>query len=337
MKDSQYRATRKDVIPLVEVTRSGVIECTHRGSIAIVENGSLVDSLGDPTVVTPMRSTAKPFQVLALLEAGGIEEFGLTLDEIAVMVSSHNGEPRHVQTVRNLLHKAGLDESSLHCGTHPAYFAWITRDVFRETGSDVRPVHNNCSGKHAGMLLLGNLLGTSLDSYWELGHPIQQTVLTKVAQVLGKPTEALSVGVDGCGVPTYNVTLTELAKMYCMLTIADPSASSDTLGVVQKAMMAEPFMVAGSDRLDTDLMKLGSFIGKVGSQGIYCIGVCPAKIAIAIKIESGSEEAGECAAVEILRKLGFLTTDALSSLEKYWQRPVETLTGRIVGQYRAIF
>ena len=148
---------------------------------------------------------------------------------------------------------------------------------------------------------------------------------------------SISVGVDGCGVPTYNESLTQLAKTYCKLAMANPADGSDKLGTVQKAMMSEPFMVAGSDRLDTELMQVAPFVAKVGSQGIYCVGVPVKQLAIAIKIESGSEEAGECAAVELLRKMGLLEREALYALEKYWHRPVVTCTERTVGRYQAVF
>ena len=331
------RQSKTEPVPLVEVTRSGVVECRHRGSIAVIEKGKLVDCIGDPHVVTPERSTAKPFQILALLKRGGIEAFRLELDEIAVMVSSHNGEPQHVSTVRRILKKGGIDESKLRCGTHSPFFFWLTEAIFRESGRGPQPIHNNCSGKHAGMLLLGKLLGVSLDAYWRLEHPIQQAILSEVAQSVEVSPSSLSTGIDGCGVPSFNIRLDQLAGAYCKLALADASDSSDKLGIVQRAMMAHPFMVAGSMRLDTDLMQLKPLIAKAGAQAVYCLAIPAYQMGIAIKIESGSEDASECVAVEILRKLGVLTGKDAEALEKYWHRPVVNCTGTVVGRYRPIF
>ncbi|MBM3175192.1 MAG: asparaginase [Chloroflexi bacterium] len=332
-----YRTSKTEPVPLVEVTRSGIVECRHRGSIAIVGRGKLVDYIGDPHFMTPERSTAKPFQILALLKGGGIEAFGLGLDEIAVMVSSHNGEPQHVGTVRRILKKGGIDERKLGCGTHPPFFFWLTEAIFRENAQGPQPIHNNCSGKHAGMLLLGKLLRVSLDEYWRLEHPIQQAILDEVAQSVEVSPSSISTGIDGCGVPTFNVQLDQLAGAYCKLALADDSDDSDKLGIVKRAMMAHPFMVAGSMRLDTDLMELKPLIAKAGAQAVYCLAIPSCKMGIAVKIESGSEEASECVAVEILNKIGVLTGKDLEVLEKYWHRPVLSCTGTVVGQYRPIF
>ena len=327
----------KQSIPLVEVRRSGVVECVHRGSIAIVENGKLIGSIGNPYTVTPERSTAKPFQILSLLKNGGIDAFCLELEEIAVMVSSHNGEDRHVQTVRNILKKACIDEHRLACGIHPPFFFSITESLFWHTCSGPRPIHNNCSGKHAGMLLLGKLLGKSLESYWRLDHPIQQTILAEVAESLELNPSQLKTGIDGCGVPTYFVRLDQLAGAYCKLASSMYSEEFNMLGIVKDAMLTHPFMVAGTSRLDTDLMTNLPIIGKAGAQAVYCLAIPSKCIGISIKVESGCEDASETVAVEILRQLGLVADQELAALEKYWHRPILTCTGQIVGHYQPIF
>ena len=141
-----------ETMPLVEVTRSGYVESRHRGTIVVVQDGKIVDSIGDPQMVVSERSTAKPFQLLPLLNNGGLEQFKLKFNEIAIMVSSHNGETGHVATVRDILSKGGFSENDLKCGTHPPFHFWITEKIFEETGSGPQSIHNNCSGKHAGKL-----------------------------------------------------------------------------------------------------------------------------------------------------------------------------------------
>lgn len=329
------RTRSSEPVPLVDVIRSGTVECRHRGSVAVCENGRLVETLGNAATVTPMRSTAKPFQILGLIDQGGRERFNLSYTDMAVMVSSHNGEPQHVDAVRNILSKAGFDESALACGIHSAYFPWITDLIYRETGHGVRPIHNNCSGKHAGMLLFCRLLDVPTHGYWRLEHDVQQKILSNVAGAVGIAPTSLSIGVDGCGVPTYNVTLEQLATAYCKLALA--SSEESALGVVYQSMSQAPFMVAGTDRLDTDLMKSESLVAKVGSDGIFCIALPSRQLGIAIKMESGSEEAAGCVTVELLRQFGCLSADSINVLDKYLHRPIETCTGQVVGHYETIF
>ena len=61
------------------------------------------------------------------------------------------GEPEHVALVRSLMEKAGIDPSWLRCGVHPP-FDRQTREAMVGRGEEPSVLHNNCSGKHAGML-----------------------------------------------------------------------------------------------------------------------------------------------------------------------------------------
>lgn len=323
-------------VPLIEITRSGVVEEIHNGSIVVVKDNQIIYSVGNANVITPMRSTAKPFQLLSLIKNDGKKIFGLSDAEIALMVSSHNGEKKHLRILKDLLAKANIDETLINCGVHPAYFEWITEEVIRETGKNVTRLHNNCSGKHIGMLLLSKLLGYDYDGYWQETHPVQQMILKDISTLLGRDVSTISIGIDGCGVPTYNISLEELAKLYYKIAVSNMSDEDDALGVIANAMISENFMVAGSDRLDTDLMKLGKYVGKVGSQGIFCISIPLENVGIAIKVESGSENAAESVAVEVLNQLGMISGDDLQSLEKYWHRAIFTCTNIQVGNYTPV-
>ena len=324
-------------IPLVEVTRSGVVECRHRGSIAVVQDGRLVDAVGDPSTITPARSTAKPFQLLALIEQGGVHAFSLSLPEIAVLASSHNAEAEQISTLRGILRKSGLDEADLRCGTPAPFSPGIAAAAARDTGGTPRPIHHNCSGNHIGMLLLGTLLHLPLAEYGLVDHPIQQEILHEIALLLHTPATAISTGIDGCGVPTYNLRLDALATLYGRLAVADSSPASSALGLVQSAMMAHPFMVAGSGRVDTALMHAAPLLAKAGALGVHGLAIPSQRLGIAIKIESGAEEVSGCVAIEYLRKIGVLSDAVMPSLLPYWRRPVTNGLGQTVGEYHAIF
>lgn len=186
------------------------------------------------------------------------------------------------------------------------------------------------------MLLLSKLLGYDYDGYWQETHPVQQVILKDISTLMGRDVSTISIGIDGCGVPTYNISLEELAKLYYKIAVSNMSDEDDALGVIANAMISENYMVAGSDRLDTDLMKLGKYVGKVGSQGIFCISIPLENVGIAIKVESGSENAAESVAVEVLNQLGMISGEDLQSLEKYWHRAIFTCTNIQVGNYAPV-
>src|SRR5579872_3907849 len=105
--------------PLANVYRGDLIESFHTGSIAVVDSlGRLLAFAGDPSRAACLRSAAKPFQAMPLLEYGGRDEYDLSGAEIALTCASHGGEPVHVSTAAALLRKGGFDEEDLLCGAH---------------------------------------------------------------------------------------------------------------------------------------------------------------------------------------------------------------------------
>jgi L-asparaginase II len=193
--------------PMVEVTRGERVESLHRGAIAVVDaRGHLVGSWGNPAEPVYLRSSAKPFQALALVCSGAADAFGITEEELAVVCGSHSGEPHHVQLVRSVLQKAGLDESALRCGIHPPFDPGVRR-ALALAGEEPNPLHNNCSGKHAGMLAAARHLGLSTADYVEPEHDIQIAIRGLLAFLAGLETEEVGVAVDGCAVPTFHVPL----------------------------------------------------------------------------------------------------------------------------------
>src|SRR5918911_4219839 len=144
---------------LVEVTRGEIVESRHRGHIVAVDGaGNLIAQLGVPETLTYLRSSAKPFQAIPLVESGAADRFGFTEKEIALACGSHYGEAIHTETVASMLSKIGLDASALQCGAHEPLNPEAAR-VLRERGEPPTALHNNCSGKHSGMLALAVHLG----------------------------------------------------------------------------------------------------------------------------------------------------------------------------------
>src|SRR5205823_4021793 len=173
---------------LALVTRGGRLESQHRGDVAVVdEEGQTIAAAGDPRRRIYLRSAAKPFQAMPLLEGGGEQAFGLTSDDIALMCASHGGEPRHVRVARRLLELAGASVDDLRCGSQLPMHEASARALLAR-GERPGPLHNNCSGKHAGILLACRLLGLPLRGYTDPEHAIQREILARVAAFCEVPS-----------------------------------------------------------------------------------------------------------------------------------------------------
>jgi L-asparaginase II len=335
--------------PLVEVWRGGIVESRHRGHVVACDgDGKIVARLGEPEVVTYLRSSGKPFQALPLVASGAADRFGFTPPEIAIACGSHSGEPVHEATVAGMLEKIGLDESALKCGAHEPFSPEATAEL-RRRGEKPRVLQNNCSGKHAGMLALALHLGAPTETYDEPDNPVQQSILRAVAQFSGVAASQIVEGTDGCGVPVFGLSIRAMALMYARL-VAPPSdfdeMTRDAAARIVAAMIGSPEMVGGTrERLDTELMRVarGGIISKIGAEGVYTVGVLPSKrfprgLGLALKIEDGEDRrARPTVVIESLRQLDALDADALERLTPYSSFAIRNHRGDRVGEVRAAF
>ncbi len=332
-------------VPMVKVTRGDSVESVHYGAAAVVDcRGRLVTSVGSPEASAFLRSAAKPFQALPLVASGAAERFGIRPRELAVIIASHNAEKPHLDAVRSILKKSGFKESDLQCGAHAPYYRPAALDLSR-SGKKPTPLHNNCSGKHAGMLALARFLGAPARSYLSPGHPVQQAILEVLSRFTGAPEGAVLRGTDGCSAPTFALSLRELALGYARLldphfgTPEERGAADRVVG----AMRAHPQMVAGTGRLCTALMRAidRSFIAKIGAEGLYGMAyrVDGRGVGIALKISDGNgERARTTAAVELLVQIGLLGREGADRILSAHSLPrVRNARGRVVGRVAPLF
>ena len=335
---------------LVEVRRGSITESWHRGHVIAIEpDGNVVAHLGAPqTTVTFLRSSAKPFQALPLLTSGAADRFDFTDREIAIACASHNGEPIHTALVTSMLEKIGLGPEALRCGVHEPYGAEAAR-VLRERGEAPNVLHNNCSGKHAGMLALALHLGAPIETYNRAENPVQLAVGKAVAQFTGVPVEDMAVAVDGCAVPVFGMTIKTMALAYARLVSPPLSFDNATRRACERivhVMSSYPELIGGtSDRLDTEIMRAapGRLISKVGAEGVYTAGIKPCEewprgLGVALKIEDGDDRrARPTVVVESLRQLGVLKDESLEAVARYAFFPVLNRPGDVVGEIVAKF
>lgn len=320
---------------VVEVWRGAMVESRHRLSIAVAgADGRLRATAGDPELAVFARSAVKPFQALPLVEDGVVDRFGLTEAELALCCGSHNAEERHVEAARSILAKVGAREELLACGPHPPMGAAAAR-ALAERGVEPGRIHNNCSGKHAGMLALARAHGWPLPGYERPEHPVQRRVLEELARWTEVPAEDIPFAIDGCGVPTFGLALSALARAFARLAAA-ARAGDEAPSRIVGAMVRNPEYVAGTGRLCTDLMRVagGRVFAKVGAEGVYCAGVPGAELGIALKAEDGATRASEPALLAVLAALGVLSDDDLAALEPYVVPLVRNTRGEEVGAIR---
>ena len=325
---------------LARVWRGDRVESVHRGSVAVVdEDGRLIAGAGAPRGGIYLRSAAKPFQAMPLLEAGGEKAFRLGGDEIALLCASHGGEPRHVRGTERILRRGGFSAADLACGAHPPMHEPSARALIA-AGERPTALHNNCSGKHAGLLLACRLYGFAPVGYWKPGHPLQRLIRKRVGDFCGVPVSRVGFAVDGCSLPVFHLPLARLAFGYARLVAPPRPGESPDPAVKRRlcaAMWDSPGMVAGRGRFTTEFLEAGRsrWIGKEGAEGVYAIGLAARKgekaLGIALKLEDGSTRARDAVALDVLARLDRLPGSARRILARHLSPVLHNVRGLVVG------
>jgi L-asparaginase II len=284
---------------VVEVLRGNLVEARHRVHAVAVQDGEVVTSVGDPMLITHMRSAAKPIQAVPVVRARP----DLDSREIAIACASHLARPEQLDAVRSLLAKAAASEDDLECGPDP------TR------------VEHNCSGKHAGFIALCKAEGWPVEDYRLLAHPCQQAMRDELSVAAMVDADGIETAVDGCGVVTFALPLARMALAFSRLVVMDGARS------IVEAMRAHPELIGGPGLVDTELMLLHpGWIAKYGAEGVLCA-ASPEGLGVAVKIDDGGRRAVRTAAAGFLQRLG-LETGALGLV------PVTNSRGEVVGELR---
>ena len=320
---------------LVEATRGNLVETRHRVSVAVVDgDGRLLAGAGDPELLTWWRSAAKPFQALPLIQDGVAEALQLDDEELAVAVASHSSEPRHLAVVERFMAKADVTESDLACGPHQALSADVARAVARGAAT-FTPMWSNCSGKHTGMLALARHHGWPTTGYHTAGHPVQERIGAEIAHWSGVERSQIEIAVDGCTAVCFGLPLQRMALAYARLAGSDAPAAIRILG----AMMAHPFLVAGTGRLCTDLMLAWPqrVVAKVGADGVYSAALPTLGLGLSLKVEDGDSAASAVALLEVLRQVLARYGDGgdqLQGLAHHARPPLRNTRGAVTGELR---
>jgi len=322
----------------VQVTRGDLVESRHNVSIAVADSsGRLVAWSGEPQLVTFWRSAAKFFQAVPLVSDGAADAFGIGDEELALACASHNGEARHAELARTLLGRSGATETDLVCGPHSSLAEPVAK-AMAARGEQPTRAHNNCSGKHAGMIAVGRHAGWGSDGYQVPSHQVQRRCLHEVARWTGIHVDGIPHGTDGCGVPSFALPLAAMATAYARLGAAVagddvPAVPADSLAAARRlvaAVRAHPFLLAGTARLDTELLEAtrGRVIAKVGAEGVYSATIPDMRLGLALKVEDGATRAATPALLTLLDQIA---PGAVPDLTEHRVPGVKNTLGQMVG------
>jgi L-asparaginase II len=323
----------------IDVFRGDLIESRHQVSIAVMRaDGTVFGSSGDPDLVAFCRSCAKPFQAIGMVEGGAADAYGFGADALALACASHNAEERHVTLARSMLAASGADESDLVCGPHSSLNDDVAKAMAARGETPTR-AHNNCSGKHAGMIAFARHHGWGSEGYAQPAHAVQRRCLAEVARWAGLPEASVPHATDGCGVPSFALPLRSMALAWARLGAAAdgdalPGIAPETRRAAARlvtAMRAHPFLVAGTARLDTELLAAcqGRIVPKVGAEGVYCAALPDLRLGLALKVEDG---ATRCLGPALLGLLDILAPGVLPALESHRRPPILNTLGKAVGR-----
>jgi len=320
---------------LVEVTRGDAVESRHRGAIAVVTaTGEVVRSWGRADAPVLPRSAIKALQALALVETGAADHFNVSGPELAIACSSHSAEPEHLQMVEKWLRRLGLQAADLECGAKGSMEEKANEERIRADQPLTR-IHNTCSGKHAGFLSTAAHMGEPTAGYIGADHPIQKRVLDIVQEMADVDLADAPRGRDGCGIPVIAMPLSAMALGFAKMAAPGVLAPERARAArrLTAAIEANPLMIAGHGRFDTDMITAstggpkGPARVKTGAEGVHG-GILPGLgLGIALKIDDGAKRAAEVAMAGVLNILGVY--------EKPFQPVVVNAMDEAVGVIRA--
>jgi len=317
-------------VPMAELWRGGRLESQHRGHAVVCDAaGAVIEAWGNPGAVIYPRSSCKMIQALPLLESGA--GAGLTGRQLALACASHQGAGLHVGAVRDWLADLGMSEADLRCGAHEPSDI-IERDRLIRAGERPCQLHNNCSGKHAGFVMLNRHLGGDAD-YVDPAHPVQRAARTAFEEVTGEDSPGF--GIDGCSAPNFATSVEGLARAMSRFAVAEEtSARGHAMVRLRAAMAAHPEMVAGSGRACTELMEAMDGVAiKTGAEAVFVAILPRQKLGIALKIADGGTRAAEAAIVALLARAGALDSGHPAA-QKRLGAPLRNWRGFEVGEMR---
>ena len=325
---------------LAEAVRGNWVENRHRGAFIIVDaDGAVIASGGDVERPIFPRSAVKSMQALAIFDRHAADRFHHSAEELALACASHHGEDEHVSNVAHFLDRMGLSVADLECGAHmPTNNK--AREALRLAGAEPSPLHNNCSGKHSGMLSVALAMGVPTQGYVTREHDVQKAVRAAVEYVIGEDLTEDRCGTDGCSIPTWAAPLRAWALGFARMSTGKGLDAGHAAGAQKlfDAATSHPHLVAGTGHLDTLVMEAfkGRLMQKGGAEGVQCGAIRDKGWGYALKCEDGNMQASHVMVAALLLKYADPDANQRAVLEQFVRQPTHNVRGTVVGEMRAV-
>jgi L-asparaginase II len=321
----------------VHVTRGNLSESVHSVDALVLDSkGELVAGFGNyEKVLTYPRSTIKMIQALYFVESGAFASYGLSAAHLSLACASHNGQKEHTELVLSWLDKIQLQESDLVCGPHIPYDERTAIELIRKDQQPSRR-HNNCSGKHSGILSALKKEKIDFHHYGSYDHPLQKKFRQILTETSGQRMDQVPWGMDGCGIPTYAMTLTGMAKCLSFLNLNQPAHQDrhSALKIIRESVLAEPFYIGGTNDFCSDLLAAsnGRFIMKAGAEGVYAGVFLEQGYSFALKVRDGNSRASRVAVAKLLLAFQGLTESEFVKLSRHTEPLLKNYNGETIGK-----
>ena len=307
------------------VTRGNAEESLHRVHALVIKSGGAVEAKwGNSDLSLFPRSAIKIIQAVPIVQKKLHEKYALDSADLALACASHHGEAYHTERVSAWLQKLSLQEKDLECGVHAPYDEETFHKMLRAGGAPSQ-IHNNCSGKHCGLMTQALELDRSVAGYTNFDHPVQEEL--RVVQERFFSIKMQKWGIDGCGIPTYSIPLLNLGLG--LAKIANPkelnAADADAVKILQESILENPTYIGGRRSFCTEVIQKtkGRVIAKVGAEGVYGAWIPEQGVGIALKCEDGGTRAAKAVLYKILESFGMSFENEVGSVKRW--------TGDLVG------
>jgi L-asparaginase II len=324
---------------LAEQTRGPLVENRHRGAYAIVDaEGKVIASAGDIERAIFPRSAVKSMQALAIAASGSLTRFDLSDEELALACASHLGEDVHIAGVTYFLDHIGLGVDDLECGAH-APTSSAAREAMRARGGHPTALHNNCSGKHSGMLSVALAMGVPTQGYVKREHPVQVAVRAAIETVIGETLSEDRCGTDGCSIPTWAAPIRAFAQGFARMATGRglPPDMATAAAKLFDAATRHPHLVAGTDHPDTRVMEVfgGRVMQKGGAEGVQCGAIRDKGWGYTIKCDDGNMAASQAMMAALLLQHADPDEKQAEVLRRISRQTIRNVRGFEVGEMRA--
>ena len=316
---------------LLKIIRGNTIESLHYGWICVLNKDKKVTyKKGNIYDYAYLRSVAKPIQAISIIE----NKIKITDPELAIVCASHSGSEKHLKLLKSILRKHSVSLSDLKCGIHWPSDEKERKKLIRAHKAPM-VLHNNCSGKHMGMLAVCKKNNWDLKTYLNISHPLQKLILSKMKDL--SETKKIFTAIDGCSAPTFALPIINIAKMFSNFTNLENPENKKYSRIIS-AMKENPYIIGGGNQIDSEIIKTskGNLISKVGAEGIL-VAAHNGNVAL-IKIADGSQRARSIVMVRLLIKLNWLKESDIknSNLKEIYNLEIKNLCGKIVGEVKIL-